>query len=132
MRIALVPASRLPSVPVWAAAVAAAWAGGVLALHAVAPSVPTCRFHALTGVPCPTCGGTRAVAQALHGDLLGAFAASPLVFAAVLLAASALLLRALTARRLHLRLERGEGVLAWTVAGALVAAHWAYLVARGG
>jgi hypothetical protein len=132
VRIALLPASRLPSVPAWAAAVAAAWAGGVLVLHAAAPSLPTCRFHALTGVPCPTCGGTRAVASALHGDVLGAFAASPLVFAALLVAASVLLLRVLTARRVHLRLERGEGVLAWTVAGALVAAHWTYLVARGG
>ena len=33
---------------------------------------PVCEFHALTGLNCPGCGGTRAVYQLLHGHILHA------------------------------------------------------------
>jgi len=33
---------------------------------------PTCQFHALTGLYCTGCGGTRAVYQLLHGHVLSA------------------------------------------------------------
>jgi hypothetical protein len=33
---------------------------------------PVCEFHQLTGLNCPGCGGTRAVYQLLHGQVLGA------------------------------------------------------------
>jgi hypothetical protein len=43
----------------------------------------------MTGVPCPFCGMTRGVTEAVHGDLAGAAALNPgsilLVVAAVLL-----------------------------------------------
>lgn len=42
-----------------------------------------CLFHFLTGLPCPTCGMTRAVICCAHGDLAGAWRfhpLSPLVF----------------------------------------------------
>jgi hypothetical protein len=35
-------------------------------------SVPLCPLHEATGLDCPLCGGTRAVASLLHGDILGA------------------------------------------------------------
>ena len=38
-----------------------------------------CLLRALTGVPCPFCGGTTAMVQLGRGDLAAAFAASPLV-----------------------------------------------------
>jgi len=44
---------------------------------------PGCAFHRLTGVPCPTCGTTRAVQAALAGRLLEAFAWNPLMTAAI-------------------------------------------------
>ncbi len=46
---------------------------------ALATGLPPCFFRRLTGVPCPTCGGTRAALALAHGDLAGALAANPLV-----------------------------------------------------
>lgn len=36
-----------------------------------------CPLHALLGLPCPTCGTTRALAAVLAGDPLSALAANP-------------------------------------------------------
>lgn len=65
------------------------WGGLALALVALKPLWPLvgpfmrpCLFHSITGVPCPTCGATRSVLALLDGDLLGAAAFNPLVFAA--------------------------------------------------
>lgn len=48
-----------------------------------------CPFLAVTGLPCPTCGITRAARLALHGDFGGAFRMHPL-FAPILGACVAL------------------------------------------
>ena len=40
--------------------------------------VPQCRFRALLGIPCLTCGSTRAATAFLHGDFLQAWFVSPL------------------------------------------------------
>jgi hypothetical protein len=70
-----------------------AWhAAGIAALLAVAaltdPVRPlpfeVCLIHRLTGVPCPTCGMTRAVCQAVHGRWADSVASHP---AGVLVAA---------------------------------------------
>ena len=45
---------------------------------ALARLLPACAFHALTGVPCPACGSTRAGLALLAGDPLAAFALNPL------------------------------------------------------
>jgi hypothetical protein len=45
---------------------------------AVAPLLPPCPFRALTGLPCLSCGTTRAAVAVLHGDVLGALATNPL------------------------------------------------------
>ncbi|MCI8516940.1 MAG: DUF2752 domain-containing protein [Hungatella sp.] len=37
-----------------------------------------CLFHALTGLYCPGCGGTRAVGYLLHGDLIKSLQYHPL------------------------------------------------------
>ena len=52
------------------------------ALHAAGGVGFACPFLALTGVPCPLCGGTRAVALAAQGD--AAFLTYNAVWVAVL------------------------------------------------
>ncbi|MEI6322574.1 MAG: DUF2752 domain-containing protein [bacterium] len=37
-----------------------------------------CPFHVITGIPCPTCGITRAFSSLLHGDPRTAFLFNPL------------------------------------------------------
>ena len=42
------------------------------------PVQPFCIFHKLTGIPCPGCGGVRAVRLLLKGDVLQALYTNPL------------------------------------------------------
>lgn len=93
-----------------------------------------CFFKAFTGLPCPTCGGTRALACLAHLDVASAFAMNPLVAAgAFMIAAWALADLALLPRRRAAVVELRPG-LASVVRGtavALLAANWSYLVAAG-
>lgn len=41
--------------------------------------LPPCLFRFVTGLPCPGCGGTRAFAAILRGDLIHAFFYHPVV-----------------------------------------------------
>ena len=52
---------------------------------AIAPLLRPCVFRSLTGLPCPTCGTTRAAAVFLDGHIITALAANPLAAAAGLL-----------------------------------------------
>lgn len=114
------------------------WGGVALATAAAAPflpglaaGLPPCLFHAATGVPCPTCGGTRALLALGRLDALGALAFNPLVA----LAALAFLLGGLAALVLALR---GKGVpdvppRPWlrAAAAAALALNWAFVIAAG-
>ena len=42
------------------------------------PLHPACPFKALTGIPCPGCGGVRAITALLHGHFLEALYTNPL------------------------------------------------------
>lgn len=44
----------------------------------VAPHLGSCTFRRLTGIPCPTCGTTRAALALLDFDIGAAFAVNPL------------------------------------------------------
>ena len=41
--------------------------------------LPVCPLRAVTGIACPTCGGTRAVLALLRGDVTGSLAWNPFV-----------------------------------------------------
>jgi hypothetical protein len=95
---------------------------------------PVCLLKAATGLPCPTCGSTRALARLLHFDLPGALAMNPLATAGlIVLAAWALVDLGLLARGRALDLEIGRPLSLWVRIAALgaVLANWAYLLAAG-
>ena len=105
----------------------------VAGLHAC--GVQVCLFHRLTGLPCLTCGSTRALAALAAGDVAGAFRQQPLAVAAALalgagFAVHTFFLVALR-RRVSVRLEAREWRAAGLALAALAALNWAYLVWRG-
>ncbi len=74
--------SRLPPW-IWPVGFGVFGLAGALILHLFDPSqdgnpYPTCPFLFLTGLQCPGCGTTRALALLTHGDLLGAVGMNPL------------------------------------------------------
>jgi hypothetical protein len=108
------------------AGVAVAW------LHLDRLPFAICTFKVLTGLPCPTCGSTRAIGRLFALDPAGALAMNPLTtVAAGLVAAWAIVDLALLPRRraldveVHPRLARG---LRLAVAIVLVL-NWVYLLA---
>lgn len=133
MRIAVrrVPAGRLPDVPRWALAVVALWAAVVLAGvwfgERSGQEFVACYFRRFVGHPCPTCGSTRAVLALARGAWLEELAWNPLIALALPTLALLSLLRAATAKRFTLELDRGGRALLWTVAAAAALANWAWI-----
>ena len=93
-----------------------------------------CVFKGLTGLPCPTCGGTRALGRLAALDFGGALSQNPVAaVGAVVVAAWALADLALLPRRRALGLEVAPRLglaLRWG-AVFLFLANWVYLVAAG-
>ena len=110
----------------------AAVAVGVLRLDALPFTI--CFFKLVTGLPCATCGSTRALGRLFHGDLAGAFAMNPLAAAGMIgLLPWAAADLALMTRSKAFGLELGPWAarVARVAAVAAVFANWAYLVAAG-
>jgi Protein of unknown function (DUF2752) len=106
----------------------------VLLLHLDRLPFAFCAFRQLTGLPCPTCGGTRALGRLAALDLRGAFAMNPLaVGLGLVVALWAVSDIVLLPRRQSLRLAvRPDAVFAVRVAVVVTAAaNWAYLVLAG-
>jgi hypothetical protein len=113
-------------------------AGGVLGGAAVSVfgldrlPFPVCAFKAITGIPCLTCGSTRAVGLLFAGDVWGALAMNPLTTLVVFgvglwgLADLVLLLRR---SALEVKLSRTTALVVQGTAVALLIANWAYLIA---
>ena len=80
----------------------AAFAVAALALanlHVPGRPATVCPLRALTGVPCPFCGGTTAAVHIGHLDLLGALRANPVVVVGAIVAATMPAVLAITSRR---------------------------------
>jgi hypothetical protein len=103
-------------------------------LHLDRLPIALCYVKAFTGLPCPTCGSTRALGRLAELDAAGAFAMNPLTsLAALALVAWALGDLALLPRRRALGVEiapRTATLLRVAVVVA-VALNWAYLLAAG-
>jgi hypothetical protein len=110
--------------------------GAGLALAAwFAAQLPTphCVFHSLTGLPCLTCGATRAAIQFFHGHFGASFLFNPLAFLAYcgLIVFDLYALRVLITRALRLRLvnfSRTEKSFIRYAALLLLAGNWLYLL----
>lgn len=95
---------------------------------------PGCAVRNFTSVPCPGCGGTRALLKLVEGDISGAFLLNPL---AIILAIGAAVLLAYCAGVLLglWKPLRGGGASPWTRAVllamlcALLFTNWIYLIA---
>ena len=125
-------AGRTPREPLW-------WLLAMLGAAAIARvamqwnlPLPACGFKRLTGVPCPFCGGTRALRSAAEFDLWTAFQFNPLVFlagVAVFLWFGLWVIDRFLAKPVQPRIEaRLQRWPLWWIAGGLVLANWAYLV----
>jgi len=128
--------SARPAAPLGLIAGAALVAGGLavrlLSLDNLGFSV--CSLKLWTGLPCPTCGSTRALGCLAHLDVAGAFAMNPLAT----LAAGTVLLWALSdlvllpARRsLSLAIAPSWHPFVLRLMVAALAVNWAYLIAAG-
>lgn len=119
-----------------------AWLWALCAVLALAASplapiaarfAPRCLWHAWTGMPCPTCGATRAVVSLSRLDLPAALAWNPLVTVAVLaFVAGGIAAPAWIAfgGRVPAFPPKPKPVALALVLAAL-AANWAWLVAHG-
>jgi len=110
----------------------AAAAVGLLRLDRI--PLTLCVFKGLTGLPCPTCGSTRALGRLFALDFAGALAMNPFTtLVAVLVAGWAVADLALLPRRRALGLEvpKRLGFALRVGALVLVLANWVYLIAAG-
>lgn len=119
----------LPLALLWAAAAALAVAGAPW-LPWIARAMPPCALHSLTGIPCLTCGSTRAALALTQGDWTLALALNPLATGAIVVGVAGGLAAPLwVAGRGPLPRSLGSAGR-WRVAACLVlAAHWIYLIA---
>ncbi len=115
------------------------WGAAALALlllaplaPVVAPGLPPCFFHQITGLPCPTCGGTRAVLALLSGDVSGALHANPLVTAILALFAGGGLVAGAVAA-LGRGVREPARIPGWARAALVLvlAANWLWLIVDG-
>jgi hypothetical protein len=110
----------------------AAAAVGLLRLDRI--PLTLCVFKGLTGLPCPTCGSTRALGRLFALDFAGALAMNPFTtLVAVLVASWAVADLALLPRRRALDLEvpKPLGFALRVAALVLFLANWVYLIAAG-
>ena len=96
---------------------------------------PRCLFHDLTGLPCLTCGMTRAAIQFFHGHFLNALWWNPLVFiglcALSIFNVYALGVLILRTPRLRIRFDTDmeKRAARFLVLAALIA-NWGYLLSN--
>jgi hypothetical protein len=106
----------------------------VAVLHLDRLPILACLFRAATGLPCLTCGATRALARLVTGDVAGALAMNPLATAVAFavvpwgLSDAALLARG---RAVAADVTPSGARVLRVLAVVAVLANWAYLIASG-
>lgn len=129
-----IPGGRDPEL-IWESVLAAVGLIAALWLKLGLPT-PLCPLHALSGIPCPTCGVTRAVAALLHGEVGRAIILNPLMTALLFGASLYVLYAAIVVIGRFPRFrwtEPNRSEACWIRISAilLIAANWIYLIWRG-
>jgi len=92
-----------------------------------------CPFRAVTGLPCPTCGLTRAVHWLMRGDVGRALAINPFdtlfLLVAVPLFAGLWVANLVGGFAVRLSMSPRERRVAWALLAAVALANWAYVLA---
>ena len=89
--------------------------------------LPSCEFHALTGLSCLTCGLTRSFHAMLLGELSSAFSyhlMGPLIVLSMIVTASVLAYEAVSGRRLHFATWKKRHLYVMTVFMIVWLAYW--------
>jgi ascorbate-specific PTS system EIIC-type component UlaA len=119
------------SVALAGAALVVLW---VAAGHEELPRV-ICPFRHLTGIPCFTCGGTRAVLALTRGDVRAAFLWNPLVAISAIAALAwlvyAAIVTTLRAPRLRVRLAERDRFVFRAAAWTAITGNWVFLILQG-
>src|ERR1041384_3353869 len=94
---------------------------------------PQCAFHALTGLPCLTCGATRSAIQFFHRNFGSAWSLNPLAFtfycAITIFDFYAFVVLIARAPRLRLiKFSRPQKQFVHVLVLLLLAANWVYLL----
>jgi hypothetical protein len=98
-------------------------------LHSVHATLPACPFLAITGHPCPFCGGTRSFASMWDGNLgraVSLYPLGPVLFAGTLLAVPVLAVALLSGRDLELRVPEPLRRAAVGAGLGVLAVSWAF------
>jgi len=94
----------------------------------------TCMFYKLTGLPCLTCGSSRAAQAFFLGDFIGMFYYNPLViiFCGILFFFSLFkFLEFIFRFEIRINVNRKISFTARMIVITLIAANWLFLVATG-
>ena len=123
--------TRWPLVGAWPLALGIVWTvlvGAFVQLKPAGSDATLCVFRNVTGVPCPTCGSSRAALAVVQGRPLEAIGFNPLVTVAGALAIAWLTVRVGFGRRIEIDLASRQRRLVWVVIGALLGANWVYVI----
>ncbi|MCW5776594.1 MAG: DUF2752 domain-containing protein [Phycisphaeraceae bacterium] len=119
--------------PWWVVAIVVLWGGSVMALEvwrSRGGDAPiTCTLRRATGIPCGTCGSTRAALALAHGDATAALRFNPFVTIGGVALVGVGALRFGFGRRVELDLGTSGRRFAWCLFGAAFAANWVYVIA---
>ncbi len=133
MRPRLEPIDTLKPPPLWFILAYLAWAALIVGVHLVNTlterELIICTLRRVTGVPCPTCGSTRAVEAALRGDFLSALFYNPLVIGILVVGGVVVALRFIAKRRFALVLSKRERLVAWALMLSVVGLNWWHVIA---
>jgi len=117
-----------------AIAFVAIWGALVAFVHianrAGAETPKLCPLYRTTGIPCPTCGGTRAAFAWIDLRPLEALAWNPLIATMLVFAGAYVIARTVLGRGLRFSWTARSRRAAWVVGTAVVLANWAWVIAR--